>query len=696
MIRCPACGRQTSENFPVCAQCGASLPSAQKAPGSDVGRILATIFLCLAGLAAAGVFAAVAAYRHWLTSIPVYAQAVSIAGSSPQVQQILGSPVREGWFVSGTRRDAGLGGFAQMTIPVSGPRGKGKICVVANRVRGQWTLENVSFSDGANKLTDMTPAFAKSAFEMLGNGPVCVVPLGDFDTRLLAGLPDYYRQRFGIDVRVLPAMPLDKSVDDPKRQQAIADKIIDVLRSAPVLSAEPEAIIIGVTDRDMYAYDWNYAISYRTEQQFGVISTAQIRDYRFFEGQNPAVLPVRLRKDLTKNIALLRGKLPVSNDPTSALYESLSSGSELDLMSDDFTGADGRWRPYIQQGDVCVSVWRLPDGHLRWFLECTYDPPANTGIETFEVDLSTAEGIEQRTDFDSRESFPLSLIRKYEDHDPQVHAFGVAASHSLNIWLYPDDLPGKSYSRAELILPDTGRIYLLRTSPGGDRDGAVFHVQGMQSTPYDHATMRWNGDGWDLRRNDGWTMEFPDISGARHQRQAALIGLHDEQGHAFQFVREGTGNLMSVTSPWGYALQFAYDEQRRTVHAWDNRGRSVEYGYDAAGRLASVSSNDSQSVRYVYNERNQITEIDDAAGKTIVSNEYDPNGFLVRQTLGDGQVFGYSYRWKSVRNGAVTITEPDGAQTEFLMSNGSYVQSLPMRGTRKVNVAENTQAQPQN
>lgn len=696
MVRCPACGHQTSENFPVCAQCGAPLFSAQNAPGSNVGPILAAIFLCLAGLAAAGIFAAVAAYRHWVTSIPVYAQAVSIAEASPQVRELVGSPVREGWFVLGTRRDAGQGGFAQMTIPISGPRGKGKVFVVGNRARDQWTLERIAFSTGKDELTDLTPPAARSAFQMPGSGAVYVVPLGDFETRLLAGLPEYYRQRFGIDVRILPVIPLDKSVDDPKRQQAVADKIIDVLRSATVPSADPDAIVIGVTDRDMYAYDWNYAISYRVEQQLGVISTARIRDYGFSESQNPALLPVRLRKDLTKNIALLRGKLPASNDPTSALYQSLSTGSELDLMSDDFTGSDGRWRPYIQQGDVCVSIWRLPNGHLRWFLECTYDPPANTGIETFEADLSTAEGIEQHTDFDSRESFPLSLIRKYEDHDPQVHAFGVAASHSLNIWLYPDDLPGRSYSRAELILPNTGRIYLLRTSPGGDRDGAIFQVQGMRSTAYDHATMHWNGDGWDLQRNDGWTVEFPDIGRARHQRQAAIIGLHDEQGHAFQFVREGTGNLMSVASPWGYTLQFAYDELRRTTRAWDNRGRDVRYGYDGAGRLASVSGSDGQSVRYVYNEKNQIVEIDDATGKQIVANEYDPKGFLVRQTLGDGQAFRYSYRWRAVRNGTVTITQPDGAQTEFLMANGSYARSLPMPGTRKVSVAENTPAPPQN
>lgn len=644
----------------------------------------------------AGVCAVVAAYVHWVEGTPAYSQAISVAEASPQLRNLLGSPLREGWFVIGTRREVGKGGFTELTIPVSGPRGKGKLLVVANQERGQWILENVSFSASTGEPIDMTPQAMRSAIALPGMEPVYLVPLGNLDTNLLAGLSDYYRQRFDLDVRILPAMPLDNSVRNSARGQAIADKIIDVLRATPVLKTDPSAIVIGVTDSDMYAYDWNFAMSYRADQQFGVLSTARLHDHSFFGGENPAVLRVRLRKDLTKNIGILRGNLPVSRDPTSALYQSVNGGADLDMMGDDFTGADGKWRPYIQQADACMSIWHLPDGRLRWFLECTYDPPPNMGIETFEIDLSTAEGIEQGIDFDSRESFPLSLVRAYEDHDPQTHAFGLAGNHSLNIWLYPDDLPGKPYSRAELILPDNGRIYLLRTSPGGDRDSAVFHVQRMSGTPYEDATMRWNGNGWDLQRGDGWTMIFPDISRAVHQRQAAIIGLHDEQGHAFQFVREGTGNLMSVTSPWGYTLQFEYDLQRRTTRAWDNHGRSVSYDYDAGGRLASVASNDGQSIRYLYNEKNQITEIDDAKGNVIVRNGYDPNGLLVQQTLGDGQVFGYSYRWKSVRNGAVTITEPDGVQTQFLMANGSYVQSLPMPSTRKVNVAENTQAAPQN
>jgi YD repeat-containing protein len=429
--------------------------------------------------------------------------------------------------------------------------------------------------------------------------------------------------------------------------------------------------------------NWRYALAYRTDGQFGVASTKRMESQSFFGGYNPAVVNVRLRRMITKDIALLR-QLPVSKDPTSALYTGVGNGSDLDLMGDDFTGANGKWDSYTTRADACVSIMRFPDGRLNWMSDCTYNPPPDTRIETFENDLTGDLVEEQRTDFNSSEQFPLTLIRKYRPQDDDSHEFGIGASHSLDMWLSGDPA---GYVGGDIILPDSARMHFIRVSNGTDRDGAVFRIRTMYTTPYEGALIRWNGNGWDLQRNDGWTMVFPDITKANVVRQAALIGLHDGHGQKFEFVRDSDGNLLNVKSPWGYTLDFTYDSQQRTTHAWDSRGQSVSYFYDDAGRLISVSYPGGETVRYQYDGKNQMTSMADGAGKTFLTNEYDLTGRLVRQTLGDGRVLSYSYDLNSNRNRTVTFTDPDGYQTDFKIVNGTYTQSLPVRREQEAGVS---------
>jgi len=294
--------------------------------------------------------------------------------------------------------------------------------------------------------------------------------------------------------------------------------------------------------------------------------------------------------------------------------------------------------------------------------------------------------MEQRTDFNSGEAFPLALIRKYRPQDDLSHEFGIGASHSLDIWLYGDPA---GYVAGDIILPDSARMHFVRVSAGTDRDGAVFRMKTMYTTPYEVAIIRWNGNGWDLQRNDGWTMVFPDIDKARVPRQAALIGLHDENGQKFEFVRDAGGNLMNVKSPWGYTLDFTYDSEQRTTRAWDSRGQSVSYFYDDAGRLVSVNYPEGETINYHYDAKNQMTALDDGTGTPFLTNEYDRSGRLVRQTLGDGRVLSYSYSSNSNKSRTVTFTDPEGYQTDFKIVNGTYTQSLPVRPQQQASVSPN-------
>jgi hypothetical protein len=78
----------------------------------------------------------------------VYQDALKRAQSDTEVIELLGAPIKDGWFTSGSL-DSGEGD-AELSIPIYGPQMKGNLSVSAKRQKGIWTyrtLEVIS-SDG--------------------------------------------------------------------------------------------------------------------------------------------------------------------------------------------------------------------------------------------------------------------------------------------------------------------------------------------------------------------------------------------------------------------------------------------------------------------------------------------------------------------------------------------------------------------
>ncbi|MDQ6623267.1 MAG: cytochrome c oxidase assembly factor 1 family protein [Verrucomicrobiota bacterium] len=74
-----------------------------------------------------------------LKSSDVYKTAVARAESDAAVTSALGSPIKEGWFMSGKTNVTGSTGEADIAIPISGPKGAGTIYAVATKSAGRWT-----------------------------------------------------------------------------------------------------------------------------------------------------------------------------------------------------------------------------------------------------------------------------------------------------------------------------------------------------------------------------------------------------------------------------------------------------------------------------------------------------------------------------------------------------------------------------
>ena len=78
-----------------------------------------------------------------MKSSDAYKMALAKAQTDPRVVQALGSPITDGMFVSGKTNVSGTSGQADMTVPISGPKGKGTIYFVASKFAGKWTFSKL-------------------------------------------------------------------------------------------------------------------------------------------------------------------------------------------------------------------------------------------------------------------------------------------------------------------------------------------------------------------------------------------------------------------------------------------------------------------------------------------------------------------------------------------------------------------------
>lgn len=83
-------------------------------------------------------------------------EAVARAQSNALVSQRLGAPISEGWFVSGSINVSTGSGDADLTVPISGPKGKGTVYVKALKTAGRWDYSLMQAAiDGSGDRIDL-------------------------------------------------------------------------------------------------------------------------------------------------------------------------------------------------------------------------------------------------------------------------------------------------------------------------------------------------------------------------------------------------------------------------------------------------------------------------------------------------------------------------------------------------------------
>ena len=102
----------------------------------------------------------------------LYGEAVERARSHPRVVEVLGEPVEPGWWVRGDAEPRGTSGRARLTVPLTGPGGRGRLDAEARRQGEVWRFDRLEVVLPGDEVVDLLAAPAPP----VGTGDVATAP----------------------------------------------------------------------------------------------------------------------------------------------------------------------------------------------------------------------------------------------------------------------------------------------------------------------------------------------------------------------------------------------------------------------------------------------------------------------------------------------------------------------------------------
>ncbi|MBZ5509239.1 MAG: DUF6531 domain-containing protein [Acidobacteriia bacterium] len=303
------------------------------------------------------------------------------------------------------------------------------------------------------------------------------------------------------------------------------------------------------------------------------------------------------------------------------------------------------------------------------------------------IDMGTGLFVYSKTDLALQDLIPIVLSRTYRQNDPVSRSFGVGTGMPYDMFMVGDNntFP-EGYTFQDLILPNGGRIHFQRISPCTGANGYCDFTNAVyehttSGTDFYGAILKFQGcspsGSWTLTKKDGTVYCFPDSDASNNGRSAAPNSMRDRYGNSLIFTRDGSHNLTQIATPNGRWIQFTYDSGNRITQAQDNIGRTVSYSYDAGGRLTHVVDANGGVWNYTYDAFNQMTSVQDSRGIFYLTNQYDQNGRVIRQTQADNSSFAFSYTTDPV-TGKITqtdMTDPRGTVTRMSFTANGYTSS---------------------
>lgn len=120
---------------------------------------------CLGGVLVVGGGIAVLAWGviSLIRSTDAYTLALDAARDNPEVVEAIGEPIEAGILVSGNISLVNDAGDADISIPISGPKGSATVHAVAEKADGTWSYSVLKVRvDGSGEVIDLLPTLEET------------------------------------------------------------------------------------------------------------------------------------------------------------------------------------------------------------------------------------------------------------------------------------------------------------------------------------------------------------------------------------------------------------------------------------------------------------------------------------------------------------------------------------------------------
>ncbi|MBI4684009.1 MAG: PKD domain-containing protein [Nitrospirae bacterium] len=252
----------------------------------------------------------------------------------------------------------------------------------------------------------------------------------------------------------------------------------------------------------------------------------------------------------------------------------------------------------------------------------------------------------------------IDITRHYKSDNTAIGPFGRGTSINYNRYLQG------SGNALTYITPEAGRYILSRNADGSYTNTQYPFLRNVKAY---------------LNPDSTRTLKFKNGSAYTFNASGMLIKETDANGNWVSMTRNSLGYITGINDSFGRSLAITNTNITIGLTIYtvissitDAFGRTVSYSYDSSARLTSVTDPEGKGKTYTYDTANRITSIKNKKGITEVTNTYDAEGRVIRQTHADGGVFDISYTMVGGTITETAVTEPNGKATTYRFNNTGY------------------------
>jgi RHS repeat-associated protein len=294
------------------------------------------------------------------------------------------------------------------------------------------------------------------------------------------------------------------------------------------------------------------------------------------------------------------------------------------------------------------------------------------------VNTGTGDEFEREVDLAGAPSTGISLTRYYNSQDSSQTPFGTGWHDTWHRGITNINLSSGGTSSVTVTAAD-GRQEVFTENSSGQWIG--------QPNVTSHLAALMNGS--ELL---GWQLTLADDTVEMYLPNGLLSTITTRAGLTTTLAYDGSGNLLTVTGPFGHRMSFTYDTSNppRVIGMIAPDGGHYAYAYDGNDNLVLVTYPDGSQRQYLYENTaapNELTGIIDEDGNRYVTIAYDGSGRAIStQFAGGADLTTITYN----SDGSTTVTDANGNSHTFTYTNNfGLVQMATLTGAPVPSVGGN-------